>query len=439
MPVGRSLLYLGFALLMIPSLLSAGPVQAQHIGEAERAARSAKDSPEQPALPRSRSELAGLPAIAGNNVFGFLFGVTGSYTRFAPDYDPFRFRIQLTAVASLKGSDSGVRSPLQNIDLRLDFPQLFHPRVRLYAMIRFQRIENLGYWGIGNGAGDLIPEDYEGPEDRYFTWEKLMAQATAFARYALSKDLDLVGGLGMRAIVPELYAGSKLERDLSVDAPERELLYGYTRQFVGEALFGVLWDTRDDEFNPSRGGYHEASFRAGAGPTRDRDVRYGSAYLHLRWFVPLFEEYLVLAMRALADVGFGAMPLLELGTLGGFTTISGPASVEANRALPYGRQLGQVKLLATTELRSTFYRFKVRSQRFGVGAAAFVDASRVTASLTGPRSLEGGPALRASYGGGLRLLWGAALVLRLDVGAAPRSDVGGATHIGASFALGHSF
>jgi hypothetical protein len=134
-----------------------------------------------------------------------------------------------------------------------------------------------------------------------------------------------------------------------------------------------------------------------------------------------------------------AMPLLELGTLGGYTTISGPASVEANRALPYGRQLGQVKLLTTAELRSTFYRFEIRRHRFGLGAAAFIDASRVTASLGGPRSLEGGPALRASYGGGIRLLWGTALVLRLDVGAAPRSDVDGSTHIGASFALGHAF
>ncbi|MET0287924.1 MAG: BamA/TamA family outer membrane protein [Polyangiales bacterium] len=420
------------------SLVAFGAVsaRAQPAGQAKEPATPADAQ----VLPKARSELAGLPAIAGNNIFGFLFGVTGSYTRFAPDYDPFRYRIQLTAVASLKGSDSGIRSPLQNIDLRIDFPQLFHERLRLYAMVRFQRIENLGYWGVGNGAGDTIPDDYEGPADRYFTWKKLMAQANVFARYSLLDDLDLVSGLGFRAIVPELYAGSKLERDLTDgNAPERELLYGYTRQYITEALLGVLWDTRDDEFNPSRGAYHEASFRGGVGPSRDRDIRYGSAYVHLRWFVPLFDEYLVLAMRALADVGFGALPIIELGTLGGYTTLSGPASVEANRALPYGRQLGQVKLLATTELRSTFYRFKVRRQRFGVGAAAFIDASRVTASLSGPRTLEGGPALRASYGGGLRLLWGAALVVRLDAGAAPRSDIDGKTHIGASFALGQAF
>ena len=48
-------------------------------------------------------------------------------------------------------------------------------------------------------------------------------------------------------------------------------------------------------------------------------------------------------------------------------------------ALPYGRQLGQVKLLSTAELRSTFYHFALRKHRFGLGAALWVDASRVTA------------------------------------------------------------
>lgn len=126
--------------------------------------------------------------------------------------------------------------------------------------------------------------------------------------------------------------------------------------------------------------------------------------------------------------------------MGGYTTLGGPASIEANRALPYGRQLGQVKLFGTLELRSTFYHFEVRRHRFGLGAAAFVDVSRVAAKVRGARALDrGGPPLLASVGGGLRLIWGSALVLRLDVGAAPGADIGGKTHLGASFALGHAF
>jgi hypothetical protein len=401
-------------------------------------APGAEQSPTAP-----RNELAGFPAIAGNNAFGVLFGVTGSFTRFVPDYPdyaPFRFRAQLTAVASLQGTDSGVRSPLQNIDLRLDFPGLFGVRARIFVMARYQRIENVGYWGIGNGAGAAIPEDYAGPRDRYFTWKKQMVQAQLFVRYPLGDELELVSGLGVRGVFPELWPDTKLARDVhTAEAPERELLYGYTNQLIGEGLLGLLWDTRDDEFNPTRGAYHELSFRAGAGPSRDGDLRYGSTYLHARRFFPLWGERLVLGLRGLSDVGFGRMPLVELGTMGGYTTLAGPASIEANRALPYGRQLGQVKIFATGELRSTFHHFQLRTHRFALGAVTFVDASRVTASISGPRSLEGGPLLRFSFGGGLRLMWGATFVLRLDVGAAPKSDVDGGTHIGASLALGHAF
>jgi len=388
----------------------------------------------------TRNETALLPAIAGNNVFGVLFGVTGSFTRFTPAYAPFRFRAQLTAVTSLRGTDSGVRSPLQNIDLRLDFPELLGEKTRVYTMLRYQRIENVGYWGLGNGADDEIPADYRGPQDRYFTWKKQLAQADAFVRYELRAPLDLVVGLGVRGVFPSPWPDTKLARDIrDPRAPEHDLLYGTSRQLIGAGLVGLLWDARDDEFNPSRGGYHELSFRAGAGPSADRDLRYGAAYVHLRWFYPLVGEYLVLGLRGLADVGFGAMPLIELSTMGGYTTLSGPASIEANRALPYGRQLGQVKVLTTGELRSLFYRFALGRHRFGLGAVAFADASRVTARIGGPRSLEGGPILRYSVGGGVRFTWGSALVLRFDVGAAPGSDIHGTTHIGANFALGHSF
>jgi outer membrane protein assembly factor BamA len=204
-------------------------------------------------------------------------------------------------------------------------------------------------------------------------------------------------------------------------------------------MTGLLLDTRDDEFNPSRGGYQELSMRAGGGPSDDRSMRYLAVYAHTRWFIPLVKQYLVLALRGLGDVGFGAMPLLELGSIGGYFQIAGPAGIEANRGLPYGRQLGRIKLLATTELRSTFWRFAVGSQRFALGAAAFVDASRVWSQWGGTPGLDGGPLARVSFGGGPRLTWGRALVLRVDVGVGPGSGVDGANNVSGTLALGQVF
>jgi outer membrane protein assembly factor BamA len=199
-----------------------------------------------------------------------------------------------------------------------------------------------------------------------------------------------------------------------------------------------LFDTRDDEFNPSRGGYHEVSLRGGAGPSRDRPIYYGALYLYTRWFFPVPDERLVIALRGLTELGGGSMPLVELGSIGGYTSLNGPAGLEANRGLPYGRQLGRVKLLASAELRSTFYHFTGFNQQFALGAAVFVDASRVWAQL-GPSELDGGPFLRFAVGGGPRLVWGRGLVLRVDVGFGPGAGANGKNHVSGSLALGHAF
>ena len=387
----------------------------------------------------SNGELAGLPVVAGNDTFGFLFGVTGTYTHFDQDYRPFRFRGQLTAVTSMMGSENGLRFPLQNIDLRLDFPGLASKRMRLYTLVRYQRILDMGYWGLGNRGDGAIPEDYKGPREQFFQYEKRVAEARMFLRYKFRPHVDLVTGPGFRWLDNGVIPDSQLARDLRDNAAARALLYGYGKLQIYDALVGLLIDTRDDEINPRSGSYHELSFRAGAGPSQDRPIHYGSVYLHTRWFFPLVDERLVLGLRALADVGFGAMPLIELGTVGGYFSHAGPAGLEANRGLPYGRQLGQVKLLNTVELRSIFYRISVFGQHLGFGAAAFVDASRVWARLPPERTLDGGPWMRFSVGGGPRLMWGRGLVLRFDVGFAPHSGIDNRNNVSTTLDMDHTF
>lgn len=148
----------------------------------------------------------------------------------------------------------------------------------------------------------------------------------------------------------------------------------------------------------------------------------------------------MLALRGAADLGFGPMPLLALSTLGGYSSFAGPAGSSGNRGLPYGRQIGRTKLLANVELRSVFARFHLRRQQFGLGAVAFVDASRVFASLLETDGgVNGGPPLRFGFGAGLRILWGRAFVFRMDVGISPRAAVDGRTSFQGTFSLGHVF
>lgn len=426
----------------------AQPSEAEHTrptDELEPEAGGDELNPPVPAEPPSpeppRTEYAGFPAIAANSQFGVLFGVSGSITHFEHGYAPFRWRMQLVAAASVRGSDTGITSPLQNVDFRIDFPGLLGGRLRVYSLFRYQRVLRAGYWGIGNGAPGTIPDDYTGPRDEYFTYQRQMLEGRAYARYHVARRVDVIGGVGFRGLDPGAYPDSQFARDSQAAASQSDpLLRGYARQALFDGLVGLLVDDRDDEFNPKRGGYHEVSLRGGGGPSEDRRTAYGSLYLNTRWFFPLVDEKLVLAMRAVADVGFGPMPLAEVQTMGGYATFAGTAGPEANRGLPLGRQLGRVKLLGSVELRSTFFRFHVKTQRFGLGAAAFVDASRVFASLGGGQgAVDGGPALRASYGGGIRFLWGQAFVLRFDLGASPRAGIDRRVSVQGTFTLGHAF
>lgn len=388
-----------------------------------------------------RTEVAGFPGVVGNNQFGVVFGVTGAVTRFEPGYAPFRWRVQLVASAAVRGSDTGVTSPLQSADLRLDFPGLLDGRLRVYALLRYRRSLRAAYYGVGNGTDATIPADYAGPPDRYFMSERQMLEARTFARHRIRRGLDLIVGLGIAGLDTTPYDDSLLDRDATASQTQADpVLRAYTRKLLVDGLVGVLFDDRDDEFNPMRGGCHEVSFRGGGGPSADRRAAYGSLYFNSRWFFPLAGEKLVLALRAIADVGFGPMPLVGLTTIGGYSSLAGPAGPGANRGLPYGRQMGRVKLLGNVELRSTFARFHVRRQRFGLGAVVFVDASRVFASvLEVDGAVGGGPPLRFGVGGGLRVLWGRAFVFRMDLGVSPTGAVDQKTSVQATFAIGHAF
>jgi len=96
-------------------------------------------------------------------------------------------------------------------------------------------------------------------------------------------------------------------------------------------------------------------------------------------------------------------------------------------------------LLLSTELRSTFYRFVIKEQRFALGAAVFVDGSRVWAELGRDRELDGGIFMRFSYGGGVRIIWGSTMIMRFDMAVAPHAGVNDKNNLGASLGLGQAF
>jgi len=405
--------------------------------EAEAGAEAGAEAAPNP----GRFEVGGFPAIAYNSYYGVIFGAALAVTRFDPGFSPFHYRIQQTAVMSLRGSDTGIISPLQTFETKLELPGLRHGRLRIFGIARYQRIGLSGYFGIGNAASPVIPDDYTGVRDRYFTYRRDTVELRAFGRQRLAYHLELVFGTSMRGVFPTPHPDGAFDRDIAIARTQADpTLRGYERNFVFDGLLGLLVDTRDDEFNPSSGMTHELSIRMGGGPSGDAKLLYGSVYLNTRWFAPLIGEKLVLALRGIADVGFGRMPIIEMLTIGGYSNFSGPAGQEGNRGLPLGRQAGRVKLIANLELRSTFFRWTSGSHRFALGAVAFVDGSRVSsAGRPDPVLDERGFDVLWSFGGGARFLWNSAFVLRIDFAYSTNSGVDRGSSNALHVLLGHAF
>ena len=99
-------------------------------------------------------------------------------------------------------------------------------------------------------------------------------------------------------------------------------------------------------------------------------------------------------------------------------------TVVSIRGVPRQRYFGKQKAIVNLELRSMFYRFKIKGQRFGLGGLAFVDAGRIwtdyKTTMLGGVDVDGDFwDIKVGVGGGLRITWGETLVIRADPAWSP--------------------
>src|ERR1019366_9356502 len=102
----------------------------------------------------------------------------------------------------------------------------------------------------------------------------------------------------------------------------------------------------------------------------------------------------VLALRGVADLEFGNVPIYDLYTGGPFQT---------------WRYSGLVKIFGNAEVRALVLRFRIAGQRFRVGGNVLFDAGRLWADYTFTSPLDGrGVGLKWGAGAGAYLQWGQA-------------------------------
>jgi hypothetical protein len=474
---------------------AAEPVEPDKQAKSEKQAKNDKKGKKKKRKKRDpddphRLEVGVLPAVSYDIDLGFGFGALATLARFHPDFRPYRWRLEILLNATVKNTPGvGLGLPFHEDYIKGDFPGLFNGRLRINTMLRFRRFTNQGWYGLGNASEFEKPWEALDPEleqdafaeaRRYQQYDRIYPTLDFNTRLILwerpAPGLDarrpcgpkrrdrcpphayggaegsvehkqrleaLIGtSIGYNIVTP--YPNSKLAEDLALQQTDsedgetlRRLLHGTDNHALLTLNLGLLYDTRDHEYIPTRGSFTELSGRFSPGV--DKGLTFGHLFLGTAVFVPLFDEYLVLAVRGALDYLVGRPPLYELGQFGVLTQRDGPGGSWSIRGVPRQRYFGKQKAILNLELRSMLLRFNIGNQRFGVGGLAFVDAGRLWTDYR-PAELGGADIdgrfedIKVGLGGGLRLTWGETLVIRVDPAYSPTDhNVGFYIDIGQMF------
>ena len=402
-------------------------------------------------------KVGAIPILDYGSDEGWGFGAHFKLTEFGyGTRKPFVYSIEGNAFATTGG--------IQSHWLALDVPEIGGSPYRVTLRAGYERAKYQPYYGLGNGsvldgnadrcddsaleqlAGAGAPNvctsaPPEGQPNPAFRGKRFYQYDLEVFPSIQLTVLRSIGGpwsllLGYQFLLvgfQPLYRpddlGQNTGSQLSADAAQGLLVgwdgrlhpgdpYHRFKQRYAELAAGVRFDTRDNEFAPTRGMFHELSVR-GATPAFGSESNVVGANVTLRFYQRLIPSYwrLVFALRLLADVATDGLPFYRLPATGGISEageLNGPDALGGRssiRGLSLDRYQGNVKLLGNAELRWRFLSIG----ELELGSVAGLDVGRVWARLG---SSDVGPFHVGSVVG-LRVAWSHHLVLRADVGLTP--------------------
>jgi hypothetical protein len=378
----------------------------------------------------SRYEFAGLPAITYRSDAGLGMGVLASTARFEPHCHPYCWRFLGLLQGVLRSDSEGVSVPTRNAIVLWDLPQWRRPTWRLLLAVANYDDDNTGYYGVGTRAtaGGLRGETT-------YQWHRRVAgfklrqrwRGTAQSAYGYL-DGYLGTDFGWNTVKGSVT--SQLERDRTAAASAGDTNW---RQLVGDHIGpfgdhaelvvsgGLIYDQRDHEFVPSRGGLHELSLRTGIAGDQSP---WASLFFETSMFRSVVPRRLVVAARLIIDHSIGHLPVYRRAELGGLIPSLGASGAEGVRGVPTYAEAGKTKVVANLEARLRVWDHQVARQALSWRMVGFIDSGRAWTDLLDDRVYDLGldapwHSFLLGVGGGIRLLWGQAFVVRIDAARAP--------------------
>jgi len=343
-----------------------------------------------PAKKESGVDAIAFPLVSFNSDHGFGYGGVGGMYLYAPGKVPYAHALGAQVFFSSRG--------VQNHYLRYDGPQLLGP-MRLEGRLEYRREMRSPFFGAGNKSAPDFRGDENDPRYNFDKgapgfWVRLRGRPCGNTH-----PLQSYVGYGWRHTSVDVYETSMLgqEQPLGIEGGS-----------TGQLLAGVLWDTRDDESDPTVGGVEELALRVSGSATGSR-YHYAGITLSERRYLKLSSR-LTLAHRLTLDMLFGDVPFYEWSNTGGVNVTEGIGGMSSVRGIERNRFSGNIKAFSNTELRFQAANLKVFGQDMRVGAVVFMDFGRVWhPGVPDGKWYEWHPGI----GGGVRLARRAA-VIRMD-------------------------
>jgi hypothetical protein len=383
--------------------------------------------------PDSRTETGVLPLLGGDSDLGFGGGGLLSLTRVEPGWEPYRWQLELGAIATFKRPSTGWQSPFQDVYALLNVPGFITNRLRLELRPSYTGELNQLYYGIGNAseAPEVGPQGQ--PQDPYFEYGRVHPTLSVRLLVRLSSAFYFQLGNVLTYNVLDVHPGSKLDIDRHSPDPHLRSFFGPLRpHFVNFFEYSLIYDTRDNEVSPLSGMYHQLRLRLSPGGVQPLPYRYEQVNATARFYTTLIRRWLTFAGRIVGDVLFGDPPFYELARFEDTFALGGVRGV---RGVPGQRYYGKIKLFGNLETRSQLASFLLFGLPCSLSGVLFLDAGRVWSDWQKDPRLDGDSlGLKFGVGGGLRLQQGTAFVVRADLAWSPD-----ATPLGAYVTAGQIF
>lgn len=192
---------------------------------------------------------------------------------------------------------------------------------------------------------------------------------------------------------------------MAEDDPQR---VGVERR--GVVRLGLSWDSRDNDWSPREGSLVDLTLDF-AGRSTGSTSNWGRVHLSARNYLQLGTPELLLATRVTFDALWGTPALMALGELGGLTPVDAYGGAFVGRGFVRRRFIGNVKALATAELRFTPLERKLRRHTAGLGFTLFGEIGSVAMN---PADLY--KSVYPTGGPGLLMIWDRFAIFRVEAG-----------------------